>query len=232
MKVERIIAETKFRYSQLHSYTDEGCFSQDRCGRKFRQTFRTAFLKPGKLLFESNLLKPDEPEYALLGDVGIRLIVGGVTCELRYRHVSEPTKSKEAALFAASAFPPSNMNLVIPLLMPELELESIIDEDLILIPELDVEECYHLWCRSGQFHIWVRKEDFIIKCFKREFNRSSLKDASEKALEAPGDVLGRYERIQCDTPVAEATFSFDDFVQKTIASELIMQLLKSAYAIS
>lgn len=237
MNVERLLAEIKTRYRNLQSYIDEGTFCQSRCGRTYGQTFRTAFLKPGKLLFESRLMRPDEPQFADLEKVAARLVVKGDTCELRYSHVIEPTVVRQSALFGAEMFSHSILNLVIPLLMPELELRSkILEDEFVLLSERSGGDgCYHLWCVEQRFHVWVRKDDFIIDALKWDVANppppnDGLDYASTKILAAnPGDVLGRYDLISCDSPVKESTFSFDDFVQGIIPVDSITNLLNSAY---
>ena len=243
MEVEQIISETKNRYSGFHCYEDRGFFEQERYGRVYRSWFRTAFVKPNKLLFESGHCKPEVGHQAPLEKFGARLILDDGRGELRYSHAIFRIDQVRMALSSISSmesFSQRTINIVVPLLVPELSLRSVIDDTFVLLPshpdlDPDKDNYFHLWSSSTRVHIWISKSDFMIRRFQQEHPnpKSPFKTLWSEtfptfAVENAGDLNTCFEDVHVDEPM-KVNFSFEDYVSEPIAKEATCELLKKTF---
>lgn len=236
MKVEQIIAETRSRYSQLHSYEDEGEFEQESYGRNYKSRFRTAFLSKDTLLFETQHLKPDEPHHAPLERFGERLVFKAGKAEKRFSHAVGAIDLTDVTVGDLGGSSDGIFRLVVPLLVPELLVTSVFDEKFELLPNRsEKEDWYHIWCIAKRFHIWISKDDFTVRRFKQEYEQSPFKQLLSESfkdlpIENRGDLTAYFSTVRCDQPMQERNFSFDDYVSEPIAVNSFAKLLKTMFS--
>lgn len=238
MEVEQIISETKDRYSRFHSYEDRGFFEQERYGRVYRSWFRTVFVQPNRLLFESGYCKPEVEHHAPLEKFGARLILDDGMGELRYSHAISKIDQVRMALSSMEGFSQKTINIVVPLLAPELSLRSVIDDKFVLLPSHpdlnpDENKYFHLWSTTTRVHIWITKSDYLIRRFQQEHSKSPFKTFwAETFPDFPvanaGDLNALFEEVRFDEAITE-NFSFEDYVSEPIVNEALCELLKKTF---
>lgn len=239
MDVEQIVSETKERYSGFHSYEDQGVFEQEQFGRVCRNWFRTTFVRPNRLLFETGYCKPEVELQAPLEKFGARLILDDERGELRYSHAIGKIDQVRMALSTMQTFSQKMINIVVPLLAPELGLRSVFDDDKFVLlpshPDLKPDEnnYFHLWSTSTRVHIWITKSDYLIRRFQLERPKSPLKAVwretfPEFPLENAGDLNTIFEKVRLNETIKEK-FSFEDYVSEPILKEAMCELLKKTF---